>query len=128
MHICDLVAKLYSRTHVVGECEMYKKERDMLEEMRKVDECDMEEFGTLDSSENTIAIPGGRWWLQTAKQKGDMMTTKKLQLIRIVCTVLRNRHRKRNERPNDGVVSINRSRSGDPSHTGCVANGQITQA
>ena len=71
MHICDLVAKLYSRTHVVGECEMYKKERDMLEEMRKVDECDMEEFGTLDSSENTIAIPGGRWWLQTAKQKGD---------------------------------------------------------
>ena len=36
---------------------MYKEERDMLEEeMREIDECDMEEFGTLDSSEATIAV------------------------------------------------------------------------
>ena len=28
------------------------------EEMRKLDECDMEEFGRLESSEETIAIPG----------------------------------------------------------------------
>ena len=39
--------------------------------MRKLDECDMEEFGRLDSSEETIAILGGRWWPQTAKQEGD---------------------------------------------------------
>ena len=42
-----------------------------MREMRKVDECDMERFGTLDSSEKTIAILGDRWWPQTAKQEGD---------------------------------------------------------
>ena len=57
-----------SRTHIVGECEIYKEERDVLqEEMREIDECDMEEFGTLDSSEKTVAIPGDRWW----PQEGD---------------------------------------------------------
>ena len=38
---------------------MYEEERDALEEqMRKIDECDTEEFDTLsiDSSENTVAI------------------------------------------------------------------------
>ena len=41
-----------SRIHIVGEYEMYKEERDVLEEeMRKIDECDMDEFDTLDSSE-----------------------------------------------------------------------------
>ena len=50
-----------SRTHVAGECEIYKEERDVLEEeMREIDkcECDMEQFGTLNCSENTIAILG----------------------------------------------------------------------
>ena len=51
----------------MGECEIYKEERDVLREMRKVDECDMERFGTLDSSEKTIAILGDRWWPKTAK-------------------------------------------------------------
>ena len=55
----------------MGECEIYKEERDVLREMRNVDECDMERFGTLDSSEKTIAILGDRWWPQTAKQEGD---------------------------------------------------------
>ena len=39
------------------------------EEMREIEECDMEEFDTLDSSEKTIAILGGRWWPQAAKQE-----------------------------------------------------------
>ena len=41
----------------MGEREVYKGERDVLE-MRKIDECDIEKFGTLDinSSEKTIAI------------------------------------------------------------------------
>ena len=39
----------------------------MLVEMRKLDGCDMEEFGRLESSEKTIAILGGRWLPQTAK-------------------------------------------------------------
>ena len=64
-----------SRTHIVGECETYKKDRDVLEkEMRKIDECDMEKFGTLDSSEKTIAILGDRWWPQTVKQEGDKIS------------------------------------------------------
>ena len=51
---------------------MCKEERDALEEMRKLDVCDMEEFvGRLESSEKTIAILGDRWWPQTAKQDGD---------------------------------------------------------
>ena len=40
---------------------MYKEERDVLEEMGKIDECDMEKFGTLDISEKTIGILGDRW-------------------------------------------------------------------
>ena len=46
---------------------MYKKERDVLKEIRKIDVCDMEKFDTLDSSEKTIAILGDRWWPQTTK-------------------------------------------------------------
>ena len=44
--------------------------------MRKIDECDMEKFGTLDSSEKTIAILGDRWWPQTAKQEGHEISKK----------------------------------------------------
>ena len=39
--------------------------------MRKIDKCDREKFGTLDSSEKTIAMLGDRRWPQTVKQKGD---------------------------------------------------------
>ena len=64
------------RTRIVGECEIYKEERDVLQEMRKIDECDMETFGTLDGSEKTIAILGDRWWPQTAQQEGDKKSRK----------------------------------------------------
>ena len=64
---------------VVGECDIYKEERDVLEgDMRKIDECDMENFVTLDSSEKTIAILGDKWWSPTAKQKGDKISKKSL--------------------------------------------------
>ena len=60
-----------SRTRKVGECKIYKEERDALEEeMRSISECNMEKFGTLDSSEKTISILGDRCWPQTAKQEG----------------------------------------------------------
>ncbi|CAM9645227.1 unnamed protein product, partial [Laminaria digitata] len=52
---------------------MYTEERDVLEEEMRtipVDGCNMKKFGTLDSSEKTIAILGDRWWPQTAKQVG----------------------------------------------------------
>ena len=48
----------------------------MLEEVSKIDECDREELGTLDSSEKTTAILGDRWW--TAKQEGDKISKKLL--------------------------------------------------
>ena len=43
----------------------------LMEEMRNIDGCDMEKFDTLDinSSEKTIAILGGKWWPQTAKEE-----------------------------------------------------------
>ena len=67
--MCPRGKAVESRTRIVGECEMYKEERDVLEEMSKIDECNMEKFGTLDSSEKTIAIRGDRWWPQTVKQE-----------------------------------------------------------
>ena len=61
--MCPCGNAVKSRTHilVVGEREIYKEGRDVLE-MRNVDECGMERLGTLDSSEKTIAILGDRWW------------------------------------------------------------------
>ena len=61
-HMCPCGTTMESGTHIV-EYEICKEERDALEEeMRKLDECDMEEFGRLESSEKTIAILGDRWW------------------------------------------------------------------
>ena len=68
------VAKQESRTHRVGECEMYEEERHVLEETRKIGERDMEKFGTLHSSEKTIAILGDTRWPQTAKQEGEKLS------------------------------------------------------
>ena len=73
--ICSCGTTIGSRTHIVGECELHKEEQDALEEaMRKLDVCDMEESSKLESSEKTTAILRGRWWPQTAKQDGDMIS------------------------------------------------------
>ena len=64
-----------SRTHIVGECKIYKEERDVLRDEEK-DKCNMEKVGTLDSSEKMIAILGDRLWPQTAKEKGDKASKK----------------------------------------------------
>ena len=40
-------------------------------DMRKIDECDMDNFSALDNSDITIAILGNRGWPQKAKQEGD---------------------------------------------------------
>ena len=58
--------------------------------MRKLGECDMEEFGRLESSEKTIAILEHRWWPQTAKQDGDRISRQ------FLCSIWK----KGNERPN----------------------------
>ena len=85
--------------------------------MRKIDECGMDKFGTLDSSEKTIAILGERWWRQTAKPQRDKMSK----------TFLCNTRKKRDEHPNVGGVS-SRSRNGAPSRKGYVVNGHMTKA
>ena len=75
--MCPRGTTIQSRTYIVGECDIYKEERDALEEeMRKLDVCDMEEFGRRESSEKTIAILRDRWWPQTAKQDGDRIMSK----------------------------------------------------
>ena len=58
--ICPCGKAIESRTHRVGECKICKEERDVLEERRKADQRDTDKFGTLDSRERTIAIPGER--------------------------------------------------------------------
>ena len=114
-NMCPCGTAIESRTHIVGECEIYKEGRDALEEdMRKLDACDMKGFG---SSEKTIAIVGGRWCPQTAKQDGDRVSKP------FLCSIWK----KRDERPNVGGVSV-RSRNGAPSRKGCVVNGHVTRA
>ena len=70
----------------------------------------MEKFGTLDSSEKTIAILGDRWWPHTAKQKGDKIRKRFYVAY----------GKKRNEPPNVGGVSLLRVENGAPSRKGCV--------
>ena len=75
--MCPCGKAIERRTHIVGECEIRKEERGVLEgEMRKIDECGMEKFGTLDRSQKTIAILEDRWWPQTAKQEGHKRSEK----------------------------------------------------
>ena len=70
LHICARVAQQRRvRLTIVVEREIYGEERDVLGEMRKLDGRDVEEFGRLESSEKTIAIPGDRWWPKMAKQE-----------------------------------------------------------
>ena len=62
-HICPCGTTIENRTHIliVRECEIYMEERDALEEeVRKLDEWDMEKFSRLESSEKTIPILRGR--------------------------------------------------------------------
>ncbi|CAB1099916.1 unnamed protein product [Ectocarpus sp. CCAP 1310/34] len=106
-----------SRPHIVGECELYRKEREDLEEDMRQRGCDMDKFGKLDNSEKTIAVIGDRWWAQEAVEDGDK-TCKKF-----LCSLWQ----KRKELPNVGGVSI-RGGNGAPSRKGRVANGQMTTA
>ena len=75
---------------------MQMEERDAFEEhMREIDECHTEKFSTLDSREKTIAILGDRWWPQTTKQEGDIISN----------IAVRNTLKKRNNGPNVGGAS-----------------------
>ena len=106
--VCPCGEAIESRTHIVRECEIYKEEWDVLEEeMREIDEWDIEEFDTLDSNEKTIAVLGDRWWPQAAKQEGDKISKT------FLCIMWKQHH----ERPIVGRVSV-RSRNGAPPRKG----------
>ena len=50
-NMCPCGTTIENRTHIVGECDIYKKKRNALEDgVRKLDVCNMEEFGRLESS------------------------------------------------------------------------------
>ena len=68
--------------------------------MKKLFVCDMEEFGRLliESSEKTIAIPGDRWWPQTAKKQDGHRISEQFLLL---CNIYIYIWKKRNKRPND---------------------------
>ena len=100
-NMCPCGTTIKSRTHIAEGCEIYKEKWDVLEETKEFDECGLEEFGRLESSEKTIAILGDRWWPQTAKQQGDKIKGEKMSK-----TVSCNKWKKRNERPNVGGVFI----------------------
>ena len=88
---------------------MYKEDRDAFEEeIREIDESDMEEFSTIDSSEKSTGILGDRWWSQAAKQQGDKISK----------TILCVTWKQRNERPTVGGVFI-WSRNGASSRKEC---------
>ena len=75
--MCPCGKAVESRTHIMGECELDKEERHVVDgEMSKIDEFGMEKCGALDSSEKTFAIPGDRWWPQTTKHEEGGKTSK----------------------------------------------------
>ena len=88
--------------------------------MREIDECYMEEFDTLDSSEKTIAILGDRWWPQAAKQEGDNISK----------TFICNTQVYGNNVKSAQLLEVSLLRVGTllPSRKGCVVNDQITKA
>ena len=55
--MCPCGKAVESRNHIVGECEIYNEERDVLDKMRKRHECGMEKFDALDSSEKNERYP-----------------------------------------------------------------------
>ena len=88
----------------------------MLQKTRKIQECDMGKYGTLDSREKTIAILGDRW-PQTAIWEGDKISKK------FPCTYGKNVVRAQTlEVSLLGVGTVLRLKKG------CVVNGQMTKA
>ena len=50
-HLCPCSTPRESRTHILGECEIFKEEQNVLAGViRKFDECDMEKLCRLESS------------------------------------------------------------------------------
>ena len=118
-NMCPCDTTLESRTHVVGECEVYKEERDVLEKgMGKSDVRGMEEFGRLEGSDKTIAILGDRRRPQTAKRDGDRISKQ------LLCVV----YGRRVTSAQMLEVSLFGGRNGAPSRKECVVDGQIAKA
>ena len=74
IHRCVLIVAQQQRRTYMVECEVCNEKRNVLEEMKNIDKCVMENFGILDGTEITITILAGRWWPQTEKQEGDKIS------------------------------------------------------
>ena len=85
-NMCPCGTTIESRTYIAEEWEIYKEKWDVLEETKKFDECGLEQFGRLESSERTIAILGDRWWPQTAKQEGNKIEGEKIRKT-VLCNI-----------------------------------------
>ena len=82
--------------------------------MRKIDVCDMEEVGSIESSEKTIAILGDRCGHRRRNRTGIRQAHSFYAIYgRSVMSA----------QTNVGGVSV-RSRNGAPSRKGCVVRGQ----
>lgn len=60
------------RTHIVGECPLYGKEREMcVIEFGKIDGCDREAFECWDYEKKAIAVLGERKWSEHSRVEVD---------------------------------------------------------
>ena len=72
MHRCVLVIKKKRVEPTLWRgCERHKEGRDVLEGMKKIDECDMEKCSSLRNIDKTIDMPGNRWWPQKPNKEGN---------------------------------------------------------
>ena len=89
------MAKQSSKIYVVGKCEMHREEQDVLEKLKKIDHCNMGKFGTLGSSDKTIAVL--RWETDGGYRRRNKKEISKTFLCRT--------WKKSNERPKMSEMS-----------------------
>ena len=114
---CDCGSECETRIHVVGECPLYKEERDeFVNELGKIEGCDSEAFETWDCKKKAVAILGDKCWPGQARVAVD----------RIGKTFLSHLWQKRTER----LAVANRSSENNnaPSLRGRVVNGLTAKA
>jgi len=113
---CQCGAECEDRVHVVAECTLYEKEREVyLTELGEIDGCDRDKFETWDNQEKTVAILGDKKWPMRARSEVD----------RIGKTFLRHLWQSRKERLAIGNRSCGNNA---PSSRGRVVNGLTTKA
>ena len=76
---------ILSKNHIVETCKRIRADEDVfVEEARKLDKCDIEEFGRLfvQRIEKMISILSDKMWPQTENLQGDRISK---QCLRTIC-------------------------------------------